>query len=135
MRTNGKWMLCDDNVVRPGVQGLVKVAVGNWAEVTFLLDAGADRTVFSAQFLHLLQPFEMDESEQIRLAGVSGAINSITIETVISFRKDDGQLITVRGQFGVFTEAESADLSVLGRHVTQNSQSNTRIPRLRMQAI
>jgi hypothetical protein len=33
---------------------------------------------------------------------------------------DDGQLITVRGSFGVFTEGESAELSVLGRDVTNN---------------
>jgi hypothetical protein len=30
------------------------------------------------------------------------------------------QLITIRGSFGVFTEGESADLSVLGRDVTNN---------------
>jgi len=28
--------------------------------------------------------------------------------------------VTVRGSFGVFTEGESADLSVLGRDVTNN---------------
>ena|SRR2546430_5483428 len=31
-----------------------------------------------------------------------------------------GQSITVRGSFGVFLEGESADLSVLGRDVTNN---------------
>ena len=42
------------------------------------------------------------------------------METVISFKTDDERIIAVRGQFAVFTEFESADLSVLGRDVTNN---------------
>ena len=58
--------------------------------------------------------------DQVLLSGVGGKTNSITIETSIGFARDDGQLVTVRGAFGVFTEGESADLSVLGRDVTNN---------------
>src|SRR6266498_2162877 len=50
MRVNGKWLLCDDGVIRPVVPGFVRAAGGQLVEVTFLLDAGADRTVFSADF-------------------------------------------------------------------------------------
>ena len=120
MRINGRWLLCDDGVVRPGLQGLVRATDGEWAEVTFLLDAGADRTVFSAQFLALLRPLETSGAEQIQLAGVGGKVNSITVDTLIGFRSDERRLVTVRGPFGVFTETESADLSVLGRDVSNN---------------
>jgi len=120
MRVNGEWILCDDGIIRPSVQAFVRVADGAWVEVLFLLDAGADRTVFSARFLHRLQPLEKVESESIRLAGVGGQVGSITIETAIRFAMDDGQRATVRGLFSVFTEVESADLSVLGRDVTDN---------------
>ena len=120
MRVNGKWLPCDDGVVRPLIGGLVHLADGREIEVAFLLDAGADRTVFSPDFYALLQPLEVAEAESMRLAGVGGQVNSITVETAISFRRDDGKMVTVRGSFAVFTEEQSADLSVLGRDVTNN---------------
>ena len=67
----------------------------------------------------MLEPLETT-SQRVLLSGVGGTTNSITIETAIAFARDDGQLITVRGSFGVFTEDESAELSVLGRDVTNN---------------
>jgi len=112
--------MCEDGVVRPAVFGLVRSADQQMVEVTFLLDAGADRTVFSADFLALLQPLESSTTEQIHLSGVGGMVGSITVGTVIGFIRDDGRVATVRGQFGVFTEGESAELSVLGRDVTNN---------------
>ena len=120
MRVNGQWLMCEDGVVRPGVFGLVRTANQQMVQVTFLLDAGADRTVFSADFLALLRPLESSATEQIHLSGVGGMADSITVETVIGFIRDDGRVATVRGQFGVFTEGESAELSVLGRDVTNN---------------
>jgi hypothetical protein len=89
-------------------------------EVTFLLDAGADRTVFNSRFLYRRQPLATSETEQIHLAGVGGEVGSITVQTVVGFSRDNGQLITVRGAFGVFTVSESSEMSVLGRDVTNN---------------
>ena len=120
MRVKGEWLFCEDEVVRPTVPALVRAADGQLIEVTFLLDAGADRTVFSARFLHWLRPLENADATQTRLAGIGGEVNSITVETMIGFIRDDGNVVTVRGTFGVFTESESADLSVLGRDVTNN---------------
>lgn len=105
---------------RPIVPGLVRLGNGEWLEVSFLLDAGADRTVFSAAFLGVLQPMTRSGGEEILISGVGGAADSITIDTAIGFIRDDGQLVTVRGTFSVFAQAESADLSVLGRDVTNN---------------
>lgn len=119
MRVNGAWLPGDDGIIRPIVPGLVRLPDRQWLEVSFLLDAGADRTVFSADFFTLLEPLET-ASQRVLLSGVGGTTNSITIETAIAFARDDGQLITVRGSFGVFTEDESAELSVLGRDVTNN---------------
>lgn len=120
MRVNGQWLICEDGVERPVVLGLVRTADQEMVEVTFLLDAGADRTVFCADFLTLLRPLESSTPEQIHLAGVGGMVGSITVGTVIGFVRDDGRVATVRGQFGVFTEGESAEMSVLGRDVTNN---------------
>lgn len=120
MRVNGKWLLCDDGVIRPVVPGFVRAADGQLVEVAFLLDAGADRTVFSADFRDLLRSLETRGNDQTLLSGIGGSAGSITIETVIGFRRDDQRVVTVRGSFGVFTEGESADLSVLGRDVSNN---------------
>jgi len=90
MRVNGAWLPGDDGVIRPIVPGLVRLPDGQWLEVSFLLDAGADRTVFSADFFSLLEPLETP-SQRVLLSGVGGTTNSITIETAIAFARDDGR--------------------------------------------
>ena len=120
MRINGKWLLCDDGETRPVVPGMVGLADGRWLEVPFLLDAGADRTVFSPDLFNLLSPLQVTVAESSHLSGIGGRANSITIETAIGFVRDDGRPVRVRGVFHVFVESESADLSVLGRDVTNN---------------
>lgn len=120
MLVNGEWMVREDGVIRPIVLGLVRAADGQMIDATFLLDAGADRTVFSVDFLSVLLPLQSREAEQIHLAGVGGRVGSITVDTVIGFTRDKGKVVTVRGSFAVFTEGESAELSVLGRDVANN---------------
>jgi hypothetical protein len=120
MYVSGKWLMCDDGVIRPSVLGMVRAADSSMLNVTFLLDAGADRTVFSARFLQWLQPLRTSHSEQLQLAGVGGQVSSITVDTVVGFLREDGRTVTVRGPFAVLTEGESAELSVLGRDVTNN---------------
>ena len=63
MRDNGAWLAGEDGVIRPIVPGAVRLASGEWLEVSFLLDAAADRTVFSSDFLMLLQPLEIAGAE------------------------------------------------------------------------
>jgi len=74
---------------------------------------------FSAQMFSVCF-LEAISAEPLLLSGVGGKTDSITIVTVIAFSRDDGELVRVRGSFGLFTDAESADLSVLGRDVTNN---------------
>ena len=119
MRINGEWLVCDDGIVRPVVPAWFRAADGVWTEVIFLLDAGADRTVFSAHFLDALQPLQLS-GDSVRLAGIGGEAGVIMVDTAIGFQADNQRLVTVRGPFGAFTETESGDLSVLGRDVTNN---------------
>ncbi len=115
MRISGEWLICDDGLLRPVIPALVQIAGGDWAKVTFLLDAGADRTVFTAEFYGRLQSLQSLATASMRLAGVGGEASIITVETTIGFHTDEGRIITVRGPFGVFTQGESSDLCVLGR--------------------
>lgn len=74
----------------------------------------------SPDFFNLLSPLQTTPSEPSQLAAVGGRAGSIVIETAIGFLKDDGRPVSIRGTFHVFVESESADLSVLGRDVTNN---------------
>lgn len=120
MQINGKWLLCDDGEIRPVIEGLVRQADGQWLEAPFLLDAGADRTVFSPDLLEHLHALEVIDFDGGSLAGVGGQVKTITIETEIGFIRDNGRPVQVRGTFCVFTESGSTDMSVLGRDVTNN---------------
>jgi hypothetical protein len=120
MRVNGEWLLCEDGVVRPIIQGFVLLADGQWYEVPFLLDAGADRTLFSDDFLALLSPLAMAQAKPLGLTGIGGPADAITIETTLGFSRDDGKLVTVRGSYAVFAENGGTELTVLGRDVTDN---------------
>ncbi len=119
MRVNGEWLECNDGVLKPSIPGFVRAPDGKMIEVIFLLDAGADRTVFNSRYLYRLQPLAR-QTEQIHLAGVGGEVGSITVQTAVGFIRDNGRLITVRGAFGVFTDSESSEMPVLGRDVTNN---------------
>jgi hypothetical protein len=78
MRVNGAWLPGEDGDIRPIVPGLVRLTNSRWLEVSFLLDAGADRTVFSARFLQHLEDLQ-STSPQILLSGVGGKADSITV--------------------------------------------------------
>ena len=117
MQINGEWLLCDDSIVRPVIRGHILDGHGAWIHVPFLVDTGADRTVFSAPVLAALalQPTLSPE----RLGGVGGIVTPVVIETHLRFRREGGRgMVTFRGQYVAVTEREALDMSVLGRDIT-----------------
>ena len=79
MRIDGQWLVGDDGVVRPVISGDIRTADGSWEQCEFLVDTGADRTVFNAATLAKLglQPLAMSEG----LSGVGGMAASVIVET------------------------------------------------------
>lgn len=120
MRVEGRWHLFRDGALRPVIDAVVQTPDGDWQPVLFLLGSGADRTVFNADFLSLLELMALPESETPQLGGVGGKAESIFVGTRLSFVRDDGKQVKVQGSFGVFTDPHSSDVSVLGRDVTDN---------------
>lgn len=120
MRVNGLWHPFDDGVLRPTIVAYVQTPAGTWQRVTLLLDAGADRTVFAAGLLPVLQSLAVPADQAPELGGVGGKVGCIFVRTRLAFTRDDGQLVTVQGPFGVFKDPASSDVSVLGRDVTNN---------------
>jgi len=116
MRINGKWLMCDDGVVRPVVRGEVLAADGSWERVEFLLDTGADRTVFGAATLANLniQPLAAHEG----ISGLGGIADSVIIQTQIRLTHENFGKVLFRGRYAAVTALDSLDIDVLGRDIT-----------------
>jgi predicted aspartyl protease len=115
MRIDGEWLLCDDGILRPVIRGEIRASDGTWQRAEFLVDTGADRTVFSATVLASLglQPVVT----QARLGGVGGVINSVGVETQVRLTREESGKVVLRGQYAAVTELQALDMSVLGRDI------------------
>lgn len=120
MQISGRWHPFDDGVVRPVLDVHIQTPDGNWESILFLLDSGADRTVIDASYLSLLAPLAVPDEQSPQLGGVGGQVDCVFIQTKLRLTKDDGKPIVVNGLFGIFTEAASSDVAILGRDVTNN---------------
>ena len=116
MRVDGQWLVCDDGVVRPVISGDIRAADGSLEQCEFLVDTGADRTLFSAATLAklALQPLPMQEG----ISGVGGMVAAVIVETQIHLTREDAGKVVFQGQYAAVTDLEALDISVLGRDIT-----------------
>jgi len=116
MQINGEWLLCDDGVVRPVIRGEILTNERLWQPAEFLVDTGADRTVFSAATLSKLglQPIVVQE----RLGGLGGLIDAVVVATQIQRTRETGSKAVFRSQYAAVTAVEALDICVLGRDIT-----------------
>jgi hypothetical protein len=116
MLIEGAWLLCPDEVLRPVIRGEVQTRDGSWVQTPFLVDIGADRSVFSANILQLLQlPFLPPPTQ---LGGAGGSFSSVVVDTKIQLPRDGDSMVVFGGQFAGATELETLDMSILGRDIT-----------------
>ena len=116
----GRWHLFDDGITRPIVRAQVIGDNGTPRGENFLIDSGADRSVFSAALLERLRLPAKNVQPDFTLSGIGGTRAFVLVTTVIEFVRDDGGPIRVRGEFAGFTDPTATDLSVLGRDVLDN---------------
>ncbi len=116
----GEWLLCDDGITRPIVRVEVSRADGSLTDERFLVDTAADRTALSAALLKKLQFLGNHAPPGVTLEGIGGASPYVVVTTVLEFRRNDGELARVRGDFAAFTDPAATDLSILGRDVLDN---------------
>jgi hypothetical protein len=116
MQINGEWLACDDGIVRPVIRGEVLAANGSWVPVPFLLDTGADRTVFSAAVLAALRAHVLPASE--RLSGLGGTVRTASLATQVRLSHEESRKVVFRGSYAAITDLELLDMSVLGRDIT-----------------
>ena len=116
----GEWLLCTDGVTRPTVRGSVQKASGGLHDVVFLIDSGADRSVFTASVLQRLNLAALPQPPDYYLEGVGGSSPFILVRTVIELTRDDGGPARIRGEYAGFVGPEAEDFSILGRDVLDN---------------
>jgi hypothetical protein len=120
MRVVGEWLECGDGAVRPVVRVQVTSRTGRVLSESFLIDSGADRTVFSADLLRRLEAPIDPPSTGDGLRGIGGGAEFVLVSTIIQLRRDDGMPVNVRADFAAFTDESAMDMSILGRDVRDN---------------
>src|SRR5262245_54963723 len=100
----GRWLLCDDGVMRPVIDCRLDGPGGQMAAERFLIDSGADRTVLSADLLSRLGLRELSTPAGVVLAGVGGSQSFVLVQTVLEFEPTDGPLVRVRGELAAFQD-------------------------------
>lgn len=116
----GEWLLCLDGVTRPMVRAAVQAADGGLHDFLFLIDSGADRSVFTASVLQHLNLLAVPQPPDYRLEGVGGSSAFILVRTVIELTCGDGRPARIRGEYAGFVDPAAADFSILGRDVLDN---------------
>lgn len=116
----GEWRVCDDGVTRPGIRAKAQDVSGTFLAEFFLIDTGADRTVFSAELLSKLNLAPAEGRPGMALQGVGGTSGFVEVTTAIELTQLDGKPAHVRGNFAAFTDPSATDLSILGRDVLNN---------------
>ncbi len=120
MEIVGEWFPCADGATRPVVYARVFGTGGTKIDVYFLVDSGADRTVFSAALADQLQLPVSQPTDGTALVGIGGESGYVLLSTVIEYTRDDGGPVRIRGEFAAFTDPRAADLSILGRDILNN---------------
>ena len=115
MRIDGLWFECEDGVRRPIVRAEALASDGNWQPANFLVDPGADNTVFSADICAALG--HLPQRTDARLFGIGGAANAALVEVEFRLRQADQTPVTFRGQFLAAVDSSTLDTSILGRDI------------------
>jgi hypothetical protein len=117
MRVAGKWMACDDGVVRPVIECLVTGSDTRQVDEHFFVDSCADCSVLSADLVRKLNITGRRPPSTLSLKGISGTGNYVVVNTVVEFLQADGGPVRVRGEMAAFTDPTATDFSILGRDV------------------
>ena len=119
MLIRGAWWVCSDGTPRPTIPTDVMDSHGLALHRQFLVDTGADSTVFSAALLGDLGLPTSPSPTGVSFQGIGGATPVVVVNAVLEFARDDGGTARVRGQFAAFTDSRATDMSVLGRDVLE----------------
>lgn len=117
MEFAGEWHQFPDGKVRPAIRIQVRGADGHLYPEYFLLDTGADGTVFSAFLLNTLRlPTALPPAGSV-LGGIGGPAPHVLVSAEMLLQTTEGVLFQLPGQFAAFTHYGTTDHSLLGREI------------------
>jgi len=117
MLITGKWLPGTDGVSRPVIIVEVRGADGNLYPEPFLVDPGADRTIFRAYLWRSLRLQANPVGEGSILQGIGGSSRFVEVTTLIELPRQDGQPVQLEAPFAGSTDLDALDYSLLGRDV------------------
>ena len=113
----GEWRVEQDGISRPMVEVSVLIQGCTPLQERFLVDTGADNTIFSATLLESLGlPLENAAVGSV-LQGIGGECGSIIVEATLSLFTVEKVELTIRGNFAAVVGQSTLDVSILGRDV------------------
>src|SRR5262245_9711381 len=115
----GEWHRFADGKVRPVLDVSARGADGVLRADRFLLDTGADRTIFSAFFLRTLGLPTTPPPAGHNLEGVGGPSTFALVRAEVAFWSASGHSTLTRGEFAAFLDPAASDHSILGRDLLQ----------------
>lgn len=95
---------------------MVRTGSGSWLKVPFLMDTGADRTVFTSAVLDKLSL--QSTLAQDGVSGLGGLAASVIVETEILISRENSGKVLFRGRYAAVTELKALDICVLSRDIT-----------------
>jgi predicted aspartyl protease len=113
----GRWSLCEDGMVRPVVRASIKKDDEDWINVDFLIDTGADRTVFISQVAAQLGLSPVGSRDQ--LIGLGGNVGSYQVKTMVRFHGLEGEIFKIESDYPVLTDPKALEQSLLGCDLLQ----------------
>lgn len=115
MLIEGEWYQTDDGAARPVLRGEVRNNNGGWTAVEFLIDTGADITVFSAATYSHLGYTDTNGSSIIE--GIGGQVLTTPLTATLRFHSVHGTEAEITGPYVAVKDHRSLDMSLLGRDV------------------
>ena len=120
MQFAGEWYVCDDEAIRPTILIEIVGPDGRSQVERFLIDSGADRTVFRTSLARRLRLNVVSSPASLTLAGIGGNSAFESVEASLELTADDRRVARVRGEYAAFIDAAAANMSILGRDVLDN---------------
>lgn len=112
----GHWKTLEDGVTRPIIRVEVRAADKSFIAADFLIDTGADHTVFSSALYDRLG-VDAFSSQVTSLVGIGGAVSARLTTTAIAFTDTHGRVLRIHAQYAAIIAADEGELSILGRDV------------------
>lgn len=103
MKIYGEWVESESRVLEPRISLHVLSGHGEWIKADFLIDTGAERTVFNYDLLYSLQ-LDPLESDGRYVQGVGGSSNTVQVATSLRLKRDDRQYVPIHGSYYGFTD-------------------------------